>query len=413
MPGSRPSLPLPEPLRGSEIGTFTHHSVANRLPEIGRRMLTENTFSPPVESRIVALLDGIPEERIRHLSDDMAPDAAAWSSYIEPHKGQSWLQVPWFFAETYFYRRIMEATGYFGQGSAQGSGRGIDPFTYQKDKGMVTSREAIDAMSERVEAMIAFGALDGQMLVNLLRVDLWSNQADLSLWPVGSESDPAHGGEDQKQAHILVDETTNVVEYIFNIELPAKRVDFLVDNAGIELVVDLGLAVYLLQMEITETVRLNLKAHPTFVSDATMVDVHKTAVILASSEHKATASIGARMQRYLDEGRMQLGQHFFWTSPLAMWEMPDEVRQDLAHSALIVSKGDANYRRLLGDRHWPFTTPFGDILAYSPTPTVALRALKSEVASGLVPGQPESTARQDPLWLTNGKWGVIQFSNPK
>lgn len=277
---------------------------------------------------------------------------------------------------------------------------------------MATSREAINALSERVEATIANGALDGQMLANLLRIDLWSNQADLSLWPVGSESDPAHGDEDQKQAHILVDETTNVVEYIFNSELPARRVDFLVDNAGFELVVDLGLAVCLLKMEIAETVRLNLKAHPTFVSDATIVDVHKTAGILASSEHKDTASIGARMLRYLDEGRMQLEQHFFWTSPLAMWEMPDEVRQDLTHSTLIISKGDANYRRLLGDRHWPFTTPFVDILAYLPTPMAALRTLKSEVASGLSQGQPESTARQDSRWLTNGKWGVIQFSHP-
>jgi uncharacterized protein with ATP-grasp and redox domains len=411
------------------MGTFTHHSIVDRLPEIGRRMLAENNFSTPVESRVAVLLDGIPEERIRHLSDDNAPDAAAWSSYIEPHKGHNWLQVPWFFAEMYFYRRIMEATGYFGQGiapgnapgsapgfapgNAQGSGRGIDPFSYQKDEGLATSREAIKAMSDRVEVMIAYGALDGQMLADLLRIDLWSNQADLSLWPAGGESDPAHGDEDQKQAHILVDDTMDVVEYIFSMELPANRIDFLVDNAGFELVVDLGLAVYLLEKEIAETVRLNLKAHPTFVSDAIMADVHKTAGVLSSSDHKATASIGARVQQYLDEGRMHLGQHFFWTSPLAMWEMPDDVRQDLTHSALIVSKGDANYRRLLGDRHWPFTTPFDDILTYLPSPTVALRTLKSEVASGLSQGQPELTARKDPRWLTNGKWGVIQFADPR
>ena len=424
MPGSRPSLPLPEPLRGSEIGTFTHHSIVNRLPEIGRRMLAENNFSTLVESRVAVLLDGIPEERIRHLSDDMAPDAAAWSSYIEPYKGHNWLQVPWFFAETYFYRRIMEATGYFVKGFAQGfapgnapgsegSGRGIDPFSYQKDEGLATSSEAIKAMSDRVEAMIATSALDGQMLADLLRIDLWSNQADLSLWPVGGESDPVHGDEDQKQAHILIDDTMDVVEYIFSMELPVKRIDFLVDNAGFELVVDIGLAVYLLEKEIAESVRLNVKAHPTFVSDAIMADVHKTAGVLASSDHKATASIGARVQHYLDEGRMQLGQYFLWTSPLAMWEMPDEVRQDLARSTLIVSKGDANYRRLLGDRHWPFTTPFDDILTYLPSPTVALRTLKSEVASGLSQGQPELTARQDPSWLTNGKWGVIQFSDPR
>jgi uncharacterized protein with ATP-grasp and redox domains len=408
MSSSKPSLSPPEPLRGSEVGTFTHHSVVNRLPEIGRRMLAENTFPAQVESRLAELFNGIPEERIRYLSDEMAPDAVSWSEAIEPHLEHNWLQVPWFFAETYFYRRIIEATGYFGEGDR----RGIDPFSYQKDEGLASSSAAINALSDRVEAMMVQGVMDGRALANLLRVDLWSNQADLSLWPVGSASDPAHGDEDQKQAHILVDDTSELVEYVFNMTLPAKRVDFLVDNAGIELVVDLGLAVYMLRMDIAECVYLNVKAHPTFVSDVIAGDVHKTATMLASSDHRATASLGTRAQQYLDEGRLQLGGHFFWTSPLAMWEMPEDVRQDLGRSALIISKGDANYRRLLGDRHWPFTTPFDDIMSYIPAPIAALRTLKSEIACGLLPGQPEMTGRRDSRWLTNGRWGVIQFSNP-
>ncbi len=40
-------------------------------------------------------------------------------------------------------------------------------------------------------------------------------------------------------------------------------------------------------------------------------------------------------------------------------------------------------RRLLGDRHWDFTTNMADIFSYLPVPMVALRTLKSEVATGL------------------------------
>ncbi|MBE2224393.1 MAG: hypothetical protein IAF02_22825, partial [Anaerolineae bacterium] len=45
-----PKLTIPAPLRGSETGTFTHYSIAVRLPEIGRRILAENKF----RSHIVA-----------------------------------------------------------------------------------------------------------------------------------------------------------------------------------------------------------------------------------------------------------------------------------------------------------------------------------------------------------------------
>jgi hypothetical protein len=89
--------------------------------------------------------------------------------------------------------------------------------------------------------------------------------------------------------------------------------------------------------------------------------------------------------------------------------MPESLRQELAPSHLIISKGDANYRRLLGDAHWPFTTPFADITSYLPAPLLALRTAKSEVVAGLRPGQPERLFEVDPNWLINGRWGLIQF----
>ncbi len=108
-----PRIPVPEPLRGRETGTFTHDSVVIRMPEIGRQMLRDNDFPPAVAAEIEALLEQIPAGQIRPLADKGAPDAEEWAGYVAPYIGQDWLQVPWFFAETYFYRRILEATGYF------------------------------------------------------------------------------------------------------------------------------------------------------------------------------------------------------------------------------------------------------------------------------------------------------------
>jgi hypothetical protein len=92
-----------------------------------------------------------------------------------------------------------------------------------------------------------------------------------------------------------------------------------------------------------------------------------------------------------------------------MWQMPDDLGDDLAQSHLIIAKGDANYRRLLGDRHWPFTTPFAAIVSYLPAPLLALRSLKSELAAGLSEPQIAWLNEEDEQWLVNGRWGVIQF----
>ncbi len=134
----QPREPLPAPLRGNEFGTFTHRSIVQRLPEIGRRMLAANAFTPKVTGKIERLLSEIPGGPIRRLEDD-APDAVRWSDYVEPYVGNDWLDPPWFFIEHYFYRRLMEATGYF----TSGSGLGVDPFRHQKLRGLQGSEQTI------------------------------------------------------------------------------------------------------------------------------------------------------------------------------------------------------------------------------------------------------------------------------
>jgi hypothetical protein len=92
-----------------------------------------------------------------------------------------------------------------------------------------------------------------------------------------------------------------------------------------------------------------------------------------------------------------------------MWAMPDDLRILLAEADVVLAKGDANYRRALGDAHWPFTTPLADVVSYFPAPMVFLRTCKAEVIAGLSNAQVRELQQRDPAWLTNGEWGVIQF----
>jgi uncharacterized protein with ATP-grasp and redox domains len=400
-----PKLPLPSPLLGSEVGTFTEYTVTQRMPAIACRVIAENNFPENINACLKQLASELPSEPLTPLLHDTGADFSAWVKYLEPFKGQRWIDVPWFLAETYFYRLILEITNYFRPGELQG----VDPFQLQKNKGLETSLDSIIALCIQLNQWLVDAQKEEKLnqtaLIALLYFALWGNRVDLSLWSA-LESDRSRFDIQSQQAHILVDDAAKVTELLVS---KGKRIDFVIDNAGFELICDLCLVDYLLGSGVASQVKLHLKPHPTFVSDAMIKDVLDTIEFLATSNHEDVTSFAKRLQENIASNRLVLSEDYFWTSPLAFWEIPDTLKNDLSAANLIVIKGDANYRRLLGDRHWHFTTNFADIVSYFPAPIVALRTLKSEVVAGLKPEVIEEVAKSDSDWLTNGQWGVIQL----
>ena len=185
----------------------------------------------------------------------------------------------------------------------------------------------------------------------------------------------------------------------------------MLDNAGFELVCDLGLADTLLTHHLAVEVILHVKAHPTFVSDVISEDIYYTVDFLLHSTHEESRNLGERLEKHFRENRIKTEANFFWNSPLPMWELPTDLRQDLSGSDLLISKGDANYRRLLGDRQWDFTLPFHQVMDYLSVPLAALRTLKAELAVGLDLDQIRETYNQDQNWMVDGKWGIVHFSS--
>lgn len=400
-----PKLPLPSPLLGSEVGTFTEYTVTQRMPAIARRVIAENNYPENINDCLKQLASELPSTPISPLLHDTGVDFSAWVKYLEPFKGQRWIDVPWFLAETYFYRLILEITNYFRPSELQG----VDPFQLQKNKGLETSLDSIIALCIQLNQWLADAQKEEKLnqtaLIALLYFALWGNRVDLSLWSA-LDCDRSRFDIQSQQAHIIVDDAAKVTELLAT---KGKRIDFVIDNAGFELVCDLCLIDFLLGSGIASQVKLHLKPHPTFVSDAMIKDVLHTIEFLAASSHQDVTSFAKRLQENIASNRLVLSEDYFWTSPLAFWEIPDTLKSDLSAANLIVIKGDANYRRLLGDRHWDFTTNFADIVSYLPAPIVALRTLKSEVVAGLKPEVIEQVAKSDSDWLTNGQWGVIQL----
>jgi hypothetical protein len=412
---------LPEMLRGAAPASFASYTMHTRLPQVGLQVLEDNRASLPPEAaaRLQALIDEMPHTPLRPLQDDPAPDLDDWRRWLAPYAGQDYLSAPWLLAEFYFYRRILEATGYF----QPGPGCQVDPYAAHKRRAMQDSRAVLEELAERVDVLRAECKQNPEMrrpaLQELFWLSLWGNQSDLSMWaggrPAGGqEGQPEQGGEGWRLSHLLTDARSAAAACLLDSAAPG-RVAIILDNAPLELAYDLALADILLATGMASTVELHCKAYPTYVSDATIPDVHALLDFIQAHASPRLAGLAARLDGWLTAGRLALCSDPYWNAPFSFSETPNTLDWLLTGFSqlplrLLISKGDANYRRFLGDRAWPYETPLAQILPHLPAPLLLLRVFKSEVAAGLPSGLAAELAGLDSGWQVSGSWGVIQLA---
>ena len=102
----------------------------------------------------------------------------------------------------------------------------------------------------------------------------------------------------------------------------------------------------------------------------------------------------------------------FLCSALSGWEMPFSYLSLLQKQSLFIAKGDANYRRLVGDLHWSYDTSKQQVFYYYPCPLLLLRTLKSNVNIGISKLLQEKASSIDSSWDCSGKMGIVQFYVP-
>jgi hypothetical protein len=150
---------------------------------------------------------------------------------------------------------------------------------------------------------------------------------------------------------------------------------------------------------------------PTFVSDAMPRDVWRLVERMHARGGVARALAG-QLRAAFDEGRLALAADPFWTGPRFLWQAPAHVAEALASATVLVLKGDANYRRLVGDGLWTPTTPFARACSFLRSPLLALRTMKSDSVLGLAPGLAEKLDAEQPTWRIDGRRGVAQAFVP-
>jgi uncharacterized protein with ATP-grasp and redox domains len=381
----------------SDPGSFARSTIVERKPKIIRQVKEDHTFPSEINLALDLFINEIAQGSIKPVQEE-APDAAFWNTELDSYVGRTWLEVPWYFAESFFYRRLLEATRYFQEGRY----KNVDPFLKPKRRSMVTDEVWFAANWTQLQQIGSDRAFEA-----LLHSCLWGNRADLSNYTVKEQ---VQGGlAAQSERHLVIIDHTAKVHGLLSGGV--ERVDFINDNVGKELLFDLALADFLLRQGWARHISFHLKDRAFFVSDATPVDVQATIDLLKRSAGE-TVGLGRRLDNFIQTGNLTLSTDPFWTSFLMFRQMPEALSLELNKANLVVIKGDVNYRRILDDRHWPFTTRMEEITVYFPAPFVSLRTLKGEIMVGLRPGQAEEMAASDPTWLINGKRGVIHFVDP-
>ncbi|ONI86434.1 hypothetical protein ALI144C_10960 [Actinosynnema sp. ALI-1.44] len=351
---------------------FAHQVFHQRHPELFRRLMDAHPYGPAERAALEALLTETQKGTIS-LADD-AFDRDTWLGWDRRHFGTSWAKAPFLWAESYFYRLLLGAVGYFETG--------VDPFGPFKTAELRSS--TLDAEYGWLTERLDFDAA--------LMASLYGNRADLGFQLVAGDTAAVH---DQ-----LVADDSGAVREFFHRGGPVP-VTFVLDNAGRELLSDLVFADHLLTGGLASSVTLHAKPYPYFVSDATLTDVGDCLRRLRD----LPGDSGRRLHEAAADGRLRIRTHPFHCAPLSFHDMPADLAGELGRG-VTVFKGDLNYRRLVGDCYWDPSTPFHRAVSYLPGPAVALRILKSEVVVGA------DGRDREPGWQTTGTYASIQMYQP-
>ncbi|OWY95744.1 hypothetical protein PHMEG_00034174 [Phytophthora megakarya] len=348
-------------IRTDVPGSFANDTYVSRFPELLRDCLADNheRFSAEQRDRILQLIEGmhgdadiplpsqLPKTVVKSFTSEQWEQLLAGEEY-------TWQNSPWFLGEQYVFHWLLLITDYYSTG--------IDPFRSLKVKELSEGtpwrllQNAIDLPTES-------GQDRNNTLKRFLKLCLWGNKADgcnKEVKNTVSEKDASLVFSDEL---LLVDHSDRVISLLEQKahELEGSQylsVEYINDNSGTELLLDLALADHLLSRG--------------WCGKGTFNDI-------------------------------------LWNCYSYYWEFPTKLHTRLAReSTLVIIKGDLNYRHLLGDRLWAPTTPVEEAVPYFPTAFVALRTLKSDPVVGLSAETVNQLEKEDPNWRCNGMRSMIQ-----
>lgn len=365
-----------------------------------------------------------------------------------------------------------------------------DIFSRQKMDTFRTSRNAVVELASRYKEFVTElrsnkdathdEEAEKLLFTEMFEICLWGNATDLSLLTNLTYEDiqKLQGSQARKAAekNILINnlpEAYGVLKKARDEGKKERRVDFVLDNSGFELYVDLVLAGFLLTSGLATQIILRPKSIPWFVSDVLPGDFplllnalsdpkkffetqsddekvqDKTPAPLADKEAEDLLFVFQEWANLHAEGQLIMRPNRYWTAGGSFWRLPaeaPELHEDMKGAELTIFKGDLNYRKLTGDvcpppssidmlpffflaeanwnlqAHWdpttPWTTALGPMGPGSGVNVLSLRTCKADVVVGLPAGKDEELRATEGgggdtgarRWAWHGKWAVVCLS---
>lgn len=416
--------PLNEALTAKYLYSFAHRTFRLRTPHMINELIhcTQENEDRIMEQcgnyarydirRVVwslnILRNEILDNREFKFFHDKEPDAKDWNIEIKRLvnlEKSRWFTSTWLFAESYLYRRIWAA---FRRAETL---RNYDYFSPQK---ICATRNVVYLMNTILEATRDLPRSQ-QNFQLMMKLSLWGNRCDLS---ITTETPSEHMlqliGEHDK--HLITDQSKDVWCLLSeNDNKIPPIVDIVLDNAGYELFTDLLLAEYIIESGLAKKVRFHVKAIPWYVSDVTGDDFRWMLNFLIGNNMPQVATFGKKLQNLMQNESLELCTNSdFWTRPKGfsfMRQLSPCLYVQLSFGALVIFKGDLNYRKLLDDINYSPTTSFSDCLGgFMPTSICALRIIKSDIYCGMPICAVDWLTEDDPHWMVKAEKGIIQLA---
>ncbi|KAJ9445506.1 Protein-glutamate O-methyltransferase SPCC1393.13 [Diplonema papillatum] len=397
-------------MMGEDKDSFRYMTLTKRCPGMLRNVVSDNGagMAEATKGRLLALAAELENDGGAAVP---ALDESEEYKVIKAYFGKPWRDTPWLHGECYLYHVVAHALSW-DRSALSGS----DYFLKSKEKSVAMCQEAMEAACVLLVGEVdVHGDKEEDRVAHLLKNALWGNRVDLCLF---SDTD-ASRLDPVIDAHIISNDVQSLARHLLS-EAPSdasepKTVHLIADNSGYEIFCDLVLLRHLC-LVLGYTCVLHCKDMPYFVSDVMPADVSRLASQLGSgfsdtAKHPACTAFGAQVAELISQSRIRLCPDPFWTAPLEFSDMPAGLRGTLSAAAVALVKGDLNYRKLVGDRHWPRDASFAEATDYFPCPVAALRTGKSEVCVGVAKETQERLEKEHPWpkWGVSGDFGVIQF----
>ncbi|OWY92731.1 hypothetical protein PHMEG_00038140, partial [Phytophthora megakarya] len=310
-------------------GTFANESYLTRLPGLVRDCVANNRecFSHEQSKRLLQLADDMVNDAVIPLPSQYpeesakSPTSSQWETLLKG-KNYTWQNSPWFMGEQYMFHLVLLLAEYYTTG--------IDPFHPSKVAELKESTpwallQTAVGLSAQEEAS---SQSHHDQLKRFVKLCLWGNKADGCYKEVKDTISGSDASLEFDDELLLVDHSDKVITYL---EQKAREVgdakklgiQFINDNSGTELLLDLALVDHLLVHGWCGKVTLNVKVEPMYVSDATPADVlEHIAEMQRETRTLEVQALGKRLASYIQSEQLIVRPDIFWNRYTYYWEMP-------------------------------------------------------------------------------------------